>query len=343
MAFKVTLQPSGHSFEVPEGKSILQAGLDAGFAMPYSCRTGVCRTCRGTIREGSVDYGMVHPTYLPDSDKAKGYALLCQAKPRSDVVLEVRELEGLAGIRPRVVPCRVERLDKPAPDVAVVGLRLPMNENFRFLAGQYLDILLKDGRRRSYSIANAPQPEGVTAVVLHIRHTPGGAFTDHVFGALKVRELLRFEGPLGTFYLREDSQKPIVMVASGTGFAPIKAMCEHALEKGMERPITVYWGCRARRDLYMLDAPQRWSHPDLRFVPVLSDPTPECRWDGRTGFVHRAVMEDFPDLSGRQVYACGAPAMVDAARADFGAQCGLPPEEFYADSFLTEADKALTA
>ena len=343
MSYKVTLKPSGHAFEVEEGKSILQAGLDAGWPMPYSCRTGVCRTCRGTIKEGTVDYGMVHPTYLPDSDKAKGYALLCQASPLSDLVIEVRELEGLAGIRPRMVPCRIEKLEKPAADVALLGLRLPMNENFRFLAGQYIDVLLKDGKRRSYSLAVAPKPEGVTYLELHVRHTPGGLFTDHVFGAAKVRDILRFEGPLGTFYLREDSDKPIVMVASGTGFAPIKAMCEAALARGLARPVTVYWGCRTRRDLYMLEVPQGWSDAKLRFVPVLSEPTPECAWTGRTGFVHRAVMEDFPDLSGVQVYACGTPAMVEAARNDFTATCKLPAEEFFADSFLTEADRVAAA
>jgi CDP-4-dehydro-6-deoxyglucose reductase len=208
-----------------------------------------------------------------------------------------------------------------------------------FLAGQYIDFLLKDGKRRSYSIATRPAPEGVTELELHIRHTPGGAFTDQVFGKLKERDILRFEGPLGTFYLREDSDKPIVMVASGTGFAPIKAMCESMLAKGIKRPVTLYWGCRAKRDLYMLDVPSAWQDPNLRFVPVLSDPTPECAWTGRSGFVHRAVMQDFPDLSGHQVYACGAPVMVDAARADFSAKCRLPEEEFFADSFLTEADK----
>ena len=338
MSHSVTLKPSGHAFDVEEGKNILQAGLDAGFMMPYSCRTGVCRTCRGTLLEGKVDYGAVHPTYLPDTDKAKGYALLCQARPLSDVVIEVRELEGMEGIRPRMIPCRIEKLDKPAPDVAVMGLRLPMNENFRFLAGQYIDLLLKDGKRRSYSIANAPKPEGVTFLEIHVRHTPGGLFTDRVFSSMKVREILRFEGPLGTFYLRE-SEKPAVLVASGTGFAPIKAICESALEKGLQRPITLYWGCRAKRDLYMLDVPQKWQDPNFNFVPVLSDPTPECQWSGRTGFVHRAVMQDFPDMSGVQVYACGAPVMVDAARADFSSQCGLPAEEFFADSFLTEADK----
>jgi len=334
MTHRVTLKPSGHTYEVEEGKNVLQAGLEAGHMMPYSCRAGVCRTCRGTILEGKVDYGLVHETYLPESDKARGYALLCQAKPLSDLVVEVREVQG---VRPRTIPCRVERLEKPAPDVAVIGLRLPMNENFRFLAGQYIDFLLKDGKRRSYSLAVRPDPAGITALEIHVRHTPGGVFTDHVFSNLKVRDLLRFEGPLGSFYLREDSNKPIVMLASGTGFAPIKALCEHALEKKISRPITLYWGVRLKRDLYMLDLPRSWPH--VKFIPVLSDET----WDGRMGFVHRAVMEDFPDLSGHQVYACGAPIVVESARRDFSAQCKLPPDEFYADSFLTEADKAATA
>jgi CDP-4-dehydro-6-deoxyglucose reductase, E3 len=347
MTYHVTLKPSGHRYEVAEGQSVLQAGLDAGYAMPYSCRTGVCRTCRGTVVEGNVDYGMVHPNYLPESDKAKGYALLCQAKPLSDLVVELRELEGLAGIRPRVVPCRVTKIDRPASDVAILGLRLPANENMRFVAGQYIDFLLKDGKRRSYSIANPPTAEGVTALEVHVRHTPGGLFTDHVFSTMKERDILRFEGPLGTFYLREDSDKPVVMVASGTGFGPIKAMCEWALERGIheKRPITLYWGCRTRRDLYLFDLPATWAaqHRGFTYVPVLSDATPECGWTGRAGFVHRAVMDDFRDMSGIQVYACGAPVMVEAARADFSRLCGLPPEEFFADSFLTEADRAPVA
>jgi len=334
MAHRITLKPSGHTYEAEEGKNVLQAGLDAGHMLPYSCRAGVCRTCRGTILEGKVDYGLVHETYLPESDKAKGYALLCQAKPLSDLVIELREVQG---VRPRTIPCRVEKLEKPAPDVAVIGLRLPMNENFRFLAGQYIDFLLKDGKRRSFSLATRPDPAGVTALEIHVRHTPGGVFTDHVFGKLKVRDLLRFEGPLGSFYLREDSDKPIVMVASGTGFAPIKAIAQHALEKKISRPITLYWGVRLKRDLYQLDIAQSWPH--VEFIPVLSDE----KWDGRTGFVHRAVMEDFPDMADVQVYACGAPIVVESARRDFSAQCKLPPDEFYADSFLTEADKAATA
>jgi CDP-4-dehydro-6-deoxyglucose reductase len=339
---RITLQPSGHTYECEDGKTVLQAGLDAGHMLPYSCRAGVCRTCRGTIIEGKVDYGMVHDTYLPETDKAKGYALLCQAKPLTDLVVEVREVHG---VRPRIIPCRVERLEKPAPDVAVIGLRLPMNENFRFLAGQYIDILLKDGKRRSYSLATKPESGGVTALEIHVRLTPGGLFTEHVFNKLKVRDLLRFEGPLGSFYLREESERPIILLASGTGFAPIKAIAELALEKGLEkkRPITLYWGCRIRSDLYMMDLARSWVRPGFKFVPVLSDPTSECAWNECTGFVHRQVMKDFPDMSGMQVYACGAPIMVESARRDFSLDCRLPVEEFYADSFLTEADKATTA
>jgi len=337
MGHRVTLKPSGHTYEVEEGKTILQAGLDAGHMLPYSCRAGVCRTCRGTVVEGKVDYGLAHETYLPQSDRDKGYALLCQAKPLSDLVVEVREVHG---VRPRIIPCRVEKLDKPASDVAVISLRLPMNENFRFLAGQYIDMLLKDGKRRSYSLATKPDVGGVTALEIHVRHTPGGLFTEHVFQKLKVRDLLRFEGPLGSFYLREESEKPMILLASGTGFAPIRSIIESALEKKLEqkRPMTLYWGCRVKQDLYQMELAQSWVRPGFKFVPVLSDE----KWEGRTGFVHRAVMEDFPDMSGVQVYACGAPIMVESARKDFSLQCRLPAEEFFADSFITEAEKALT-
>jgi len=252
-------------------------------------------------------------------------------------VIEVREVRRAGDIQIRRLPCRIESIEKPASDVAIVRLKLPANERLQYLAGQYIDFLLKDGKRRSFSLATRPDTAGVTALEIHVRHTPGGVFTDHVFEKLKVRDLLRFEGPLGSFYLREDSSKPIVMLASGTGFAPIKAICDYALEKKISRPITLYWGGRLKRDLYQMEAAQAWPH--VKFIPVLSDE----KWEGRMGFVHHAVMQDFPDMSGVQVYACGAPIVVESARRDFSAQCKLPTEEFYADSFLTEADKAATA
>lgn len=224
----------------------------------------------------------------------------------------------------------------------LVQLKLPANEKLVFLAGQYIEFLLRDGSRRSFSMANAPHDAEL--VELHIRHVAGGQFTDHVFNKMKERDILRCEGPLGTFFLREDSEKPIVFVASGTGFAPIKAVIEHMKHKGIARPATLYWGGRRPKDLYMNALAQQWAAtiPGFKYVPVISDAAPEDGWTGRTGFVHRAVMQDFPDLSGHQVYACGVPVMVDSARKDFTAACKLPEEEFYADSFTTQADLAAT-
>jgi CDP-4-dehydro-6-deoxyglucose reductase len=243
-------------------------------------------------------------------------------------------------IQVRKLPARVQKLERAADDAMILHLTLPANERLMFLPGQYIDILLKDGTRRSFSMANAPHDDQF--VQLHIRHVPGGSFTDHVFKTMKERDILRFEGPFGTFFLREESNKPIVFVASGTGFAPIKSVIEAAFKKSIVRPMTLYWGARRPKDLYLNALPDRWAaeHPAFKYVPVISDALPEDGWTGRTGFVHRAVMEDFPDLSGHQVYACGVPIMVDSARRDFSSQCGLPENEFFADSFTTAADKA---
>jgi CDP-4-dehydro-6-deoxyglucose reductase len=238
------------------------------------------------------------------------------------------------------MPTRVTAIRRAAPDVAILTLQLPANEALAYRAGQYIEFMLKDGKRRAYSIASAPTLGG--PVELHIRHLPGGVFTDHVFGAMKERDILRFEGPLGTFFLREDSDKPIVLLASGTGFAPVKALVEHMIHLKSERPVALYWGGRRPQDLYMHALCEQWARelPHFTYVPVISDALPEDGWTGRTGFVHAAVMQDIPDLSNHQVYACGAPIMVDSARRDYVEQCGLPADEFYADAFTTEADLA---
>jgi len=340
MTLEITIRNTGHRFSAQEGESILQAALREGLVLPYGCRDGACGTCKGKLIEGKVDYGRYSPKALADAEREKGSVLFCQAKPLSDVVIEAREVRKAGDIPIRMLPSRVQRIDRPTADVAILYLKLPANERLQFLAGQYLDILLRDGTRRSFSMANAPHDDEF--LQLHVRHVPGGAFTDHVFGRMKEREILRFEGPLGTFFLREDSDKPIVFVASGTGFAPIKSVIESAFAKGVARPMTLYWGCRTLKDLYLHELPALWEreHANFRYIPVLSEALPEDRWTGRTGFVHRAVMEDFPDLSAVQAYACGVPVMVNAARQDFTSQCGLPENEFYADSFTTAADKA---
>ncbi len=347
MGFRVTLQPSGHSFEAAEGQNVLKSALEAGYNLPYSCRAGGCSTCKAHIADGKVDHALSTETYMPHWMREKGFALLCQAKPLSDLTVEIEELK-LHLATPSVVPCRVKQIRKVAPDVVVLHLRTPYNDNMLYAAGQYIDFLLDGGKRRSYSIATAPMLEtGMMDIEVHVRHTPGGFFTDRVFTKLKANEVLKFEGPLGTFYLREESSKPIVFLASGTGFGPIKAMIEFAIRRKLSetRPIAFYWGCRSKQDLYMLELAQQWAAEiqNFTFVPVLSEPQAEDHWTGRTGFVHRAVMEDFPDLSGHQVYACGAPIMVDSARKDFTATGGLPPMEFFADSFLTEAELGQTS
>ena len=332
---RVTLQPSGLQFDVESGESVLAAALRQGYVLPYGCKNGACGSCKGKLLEGQLDYGVYQRKALPDEEKAAGKALFCQAKPLTDIVIEARTIGAAKDIQVKTLPCRIQKMERRADDVMVLGLKLPANERLQFLAGQYIEFLLKDGKRRSFSMANPPHADEL--IELHVRHVAGGQFTDHVFGKMKERDILRFEGPLGTFFLREDSDKPVVLVASGTGFAPIKAIIEHALHKGIKRPMTLYWGGRRPKDLYMDALAKTWP---IQYVPVISDALAEDAWTGRTGFVHRAVMEDFPDLSDYQVYACGVPIMVDSARRDFVQRCKLPETEFYADSFTTQADLA---
>ncbi|HJQ63850.1 MAG TPA: CDP-6-deoxy-delta-3,4-glucoseen reductase, partial [Burkholderiales bacterium] len=325
-------------FSASEGETILESALREGFVIAYGCRNGACGTCKGRVLEGEVDYGIYQEHALPDEEKRRGHALFCQARPRGDLVIECREISAVRDIPIKTLPCRVQKMERLAPDVMALHLRLPASERLQFLAGQYIDILMKDGKRRSLSMANAPHDDAY--LELHLRNY-GGPFSDYVFNRMKEKDILRFEGPLGTFFLREDSDKPIILLASGTGFAPIKAIIEHALFKGITRSITLYWGGRVRGDLYLNALAERWQRDHgIRYIPVLSEALPEDRWTGRTGFVHRAVMEDLPDLSAHQVYACGSPLMVEAAHKDFTTECRVPDEEFYSDSFTPAAPTA---
>ena len=341
MAMQITIKPSDHVFPCDADETVLQAAMRADLMIPYGCRNGACGTCKGKIIAGDVDYGAYQPSTLSEDEKRVGLALFCCAKPLNDLVVEVREVRKAGDIQIRRLPCRIESIEKPAPDVAIVRLKLPANERLQFLAGQYIDFLLKDGKRRSFSLATPPHADEL--LELHIRHVPGGFFSDALFTQYKGREILRFEGPLGFFYLREDSDKPIIFVAGGTGFAPIKAVIEHALYHQIQaaRPIVLYWGARSKQDLYLPDLPGRWQTDNpgqFTYIPVLSEPKAEDAWPGRTGFVHRAVLDDFRQLSGYQVYACGGPAMIDAAKRDFTTLRGLPENEFFADSFTYAAE-----
>ncbi len=337
--FQVTVQPSGRSFSVNADEAILPAAIRQGVGMPYGCKDGACGSCKCKKLEGVVVHGHHQTKALSPEEEAAGFILTCCGVPQTDIVLESRQVTDESAFPIRKMPSRVLSLEKKSHDVMLVKLQLPANDTMRYHAGQFVEFILRDGARRSYSMANAPH--NGPGVELHIRHMPGGKFTDHVFTAMKEKEILRVEGPFGAFYLREDSDKPIILLASGTGFAPIKAVIEHMQFKGITRPATLYWGGRRPSDLYL----DEWVQgklaemPNLKYVPVISNALPEDNWTGRTGFVHRAVLEDFPDLSGHQVYACGAPIVVDSARAEYSAAAMLPPDEFHADSFTTEADK----
>ncbi len=342
MSFTVTVMPSGRTFSVERDEPILQAAIRQGIGLPYGCKDGACGSCKTRLLEGRVIHGAHQSKALSAEEEAAGLVLTCQAAPQTDVVLEARTVPGAGEFPVRKMPSRVMAMSRAAPDVMVLTMQLPANDPLRYHAGQYVEFILRDNARRSYSMANAPHTQGdKPAIELHIRHMPGGKFTDHVFGAMKDKDILRLEGPFGSFFLREDSDKPIVLLASGTGFAPIKAIIEQLEFKRSTRPAVLYWGARRKADLYLHD----WAEaaaarlPNLRYVPVLSEPAPDDAWTGRTGFVHRAVMADLPDLSGHQVYACGVPIMVESAQRDFVAHCGLPEDEFYADAFTSEADK----
>ena len=340
MTFQISILPSGRTFTVNEGEAMLSAGIRQGIGLPYGCKDGACGSCKCKKIEGTVVHGLHQSKALSDEEEANGYVLTCCGVPHSDVVLESRQVTEAGAFPIRKMPARVSALSRVSHDVMVIQLQLPANDPFVYHAGQYIEFILRDGSRRSYSMGNARH--NGPGVELHIRHMPGGKFTEHVFGAMKEKDIQRIEGPFGSFYLREDSDKPMVLLASGTGFAPIKALIEHMQFQNITRPATLYWGGRRPEDLYM-DA---WvkeklrEMPNLRYVPVISNATAEDAWTGRTGFVHKAVLEDIPDLSGYQVYACGAPIVVDSARLDYSDLAGLPEEEYYADSFITEADKA---
>ena len=345
MTYTITVQPSGRSFEAEPRENLLAAGIRQGIGLPYGCKDGACGACKCKKLSGAVRQGPHQSKALSPEEAAQGYVLTCCAQAASDVTLESRQVTHAGAFPVKKMPARVTHIDSLSPDVIRLRLQLPASDPFQYHAGQYIQCIMKDGARRSYSMASAPHmlaaEDGAPTLELHIRHMPGGKFTDHVFGAMKEKEILRTEGPYGSFYLREDSPKPIILLASGTGFAPVKAIIEHMQFMGITREATLYWGGRRPQDLYM----DGWVRgklaemPHLKYVPVVSDALPEDGWRGRAGFVHRAVLEDFPDLSGHQVYACGAPIVVESAHQEYVQQAGLPPEEFYADAFTSEADK----
>ena len=337
MANRVVIRPSGHEVTVESGESVLDAALRQGYALPYGCRNGTCAACLGDCVEGEFTYPEGRPPALTAEGEAAGQVILCQAQPRGDAEVEVQEVEAARDIVVRTLPVRLAGIEDLSHDVRLLKLKLPAAERLQFLAGQYIDLILKDGKRRSFSLANPPHDDEF--LQLHVRRVPGGRFSDQLLGDMRPKAVLRFEGPLGSFYLREESQRPAILMAGGTGFAPLKSMVEHAVASRNHRPLHIFWGVRARRDLYLADLARGWAehHDWIEFTPVLSDPAPEDEWDGATGFVHEAVTARYPDLSGHEVYMSGPPPMIEAGRSAFRA-AGLPGDALFFDSFDYAAD-----
>jgi NAD(P)H-flavin reductase/ferredoxin len=326
------VHPDNRIIPARPGETILEAVLREGIAFPYECRNGGCGECKCTVLYGPVEQGPHQDSALSAEERAKGMVLACRATPLGDVELEYLPTASPGGVRPREYAAKVVAMHKATRDVMIVRLRVEGGEPIRFYAGQYINIILPDGERRSFSFATAPHVN--EEIELQIRHIAGGRFTTQVFTGMKVGDPIRFEGPLGAFFLREDSKKPIIFVAGATGFAPVKSMVEHAFHVGMKRKMVLYWGVRSLDDLYFPDLPGQWAaeHPNFTFVPVLSAPQPEDRWTGRTGLVHEAILADYPNLAGHQIYACGSAKMVEAAHPAFKSH-GLQQDDCFSDAF----------
>jgi len=332
MSYKVSIQPSGHTFKVNEDEFILEAALRQQITFPYGCKSGVCGNCLGKVIEGKIEYPDGLPATIMEHEHEQGKALFCVSKAKSDLVLEVKEVENSADIKIQILPARVSSLRKLSSDVMEMSLSLPESKPFDFRAGQYIEFILRDKSRRAFSLASTPSQTG--ELELHLRHIEGGKFTSHVFDEMKEKAIVRFEGPFGTFFIREESNRPLILIAGGTGFAPIKSMIEQLIEQGDTRPIHLYWGVRAEADLYRNDLAEKWAfqRENIDYIPVLSDPVAEDDWQGREGFVHAAVLEDFADLSAYDVYMAGPPPMINAAKESFAKQ-GLQEDQLYSDSF----------
>lgn len=332
MSYQVTIQSSGHTFTVESTETVLDAALRQGVVLPYGCRNGACGSCMGSVLDGRIGYADGMPAALTEAEAAADRALFCQAHPVSDLTIQVHEVDAMRDIEVKTLPCRVEKLEHLAHDVIRIYLKLPASQRLQFLAGQYLDVLLKDHEPRAFSIANPPHADEF--IELHIRYVQGGLFTDQVFHHMQEKALLRIRGPLGTFFLREDSARPIILIGGGTGFAPLKGMLEHAFEIGIQRPIHLFWGVRARRDLYLDELPADWLQvrENFTYTPVLSEPLPGDDWDGETGLVTDRVVQHYPDLSEHEIYMSGPPVMVEAGHTLF-VQHRLEESRFFSDAF----------
>ena len=334
MAYKVKVKPSGHEFEIKQGETILVAAMRQSIDLPYGCRSGACGSCVGYILKGEVSYPE-QPIALTDDMIVNQQALFCSALAVSDLEISVDEVEGMSDVKIINLRCRIDEKLQLGHDVIQLKLKLAGEQRLHFHAGQYIEFILEDGKRRAFSIANAPHDDEY--IELHIRHVDGGVFTDFLFADMPDKAMLRIEGPLGSFFLREQSDRPILLVGGGTGFGPLKGMIEHAIHVGITQPIHVFMGVRALRDLYMKDMVKPWQEKGIKFTAVLSEPADQDNWKGEVGYVHEAVAKVYNDMSGFDIYMSGPPPMVHAAVELFTRKSALR-DHMFSDAFEYSAD-----
>lgn len=327
-------EPRGLRVPATGTATLLELAQSAGLRVPHSCRGGSCGSCRMRLVAGEVAYPRFAPALPPGllvAEAGSGEVLACQAVPLGSVTVEVRELRRVDEVEVRKLPCRVARLVRLAPEVLGLWLRLPAAEPLAFRAGQYVNLWLPDGRPRSFSIASPPHDAAL--LELHLRETPG---LQPALEKLAEGSLLTVEGPFGELASALDdtaaSAGPLLLVAGGTGYAPMQSLLRHVLEAGGGRPLHLYWGGRDLAALYRHEWLVARTHAftQFRYTPVLSG---EAAAAGvRHGLVHEAVMADHSSLAGHSVIAAGPTVMVDALRAAAVAR-GLPAASFASDAY----------
>ncbi len=334
MSYNVHNHYNDTSFTTENEETILQAALRNGHLYPYGCQSGACGTCKTKLLNGSVMHLSRDPNILSDEELANGTCLACQAVPQEDIEIDVQEVAKVKEIEIKTMPTRVREKNLLADDVVQLFLSVPKTHQFDFLPGQYLKILLKNGKERSFSIANTPRKITAEGIELHIRVVPEGHYSPVVKDSVTVKDIIRIQGPFGTYFLRKETEQPIILVAGGTGFAPIKALIEDAIESGLTQPITLYWGTRTEADLYQDNLAKQWANTidNFTYVPVLSEEPNDSDWSGERGFVHEALIRNHTDLTECSVYASGPPVMIDALEQSLPA-LGLDPDSFYTDRF----------
>lgn len=319
---------SGSVFIGASGSSLLDAATQAGVFLPYSCKTGRCSTCKCKVVKGQTR--VLQPeTGLTEREKSEGWILSCVRSAETDLTIEVDDLGGVVLPAAKTFPCRVNHLEKLAPDVIQVKLRLPPTADFNFIPGQYINVIGVSGIRRSYSIANSGFQDKL--LELHIRAVENGALSEYWFKQARVNDLLRLNGPLGTFVLRDTPDRDLIFLATGTGIAPVKAMLELLLHNSANqtyRSVTVMWGGRVPTDFYF-DVGRIAGK--FKYIPVLS--RADTSWLGARGYVQDELLSLLPDLSQAVVYACGSNSMIHSAR-EILMKNGLPIKCFYSDAFL---------